>query len=161
MRSFGRLVSLLILPLIAGIVYSSLKAFFFGKTPIWTFEISLFLFGSFFMLGAGATHLEKRHVAVDVVNHYLSPKWQRVLGIFSELVVLFVALVLLYVSVPAAIRSFQMMERSTHQTPFNPYVWWYRWIIPTSCALISWQAFKDMLSLIFSRPEKSAPAENV
>ena len=160
MKSFGRLVSLLILPLIIGIVYSSLKAFFFGKTPIWTFEISLFLFGCFFMLGAGATHLEKRHVSVDVVNHYVSPKWQRILGIFSELVVLFVALVLIYVSVPNAIRSYNMQERSTHQTPFNPEIWWYRWVIPISCALISWQAFKDMLSLIFSRPEKSSQPEN-
>ncbi|MFP4035416.1 MAG: TRAP transporter small permease subunit [Desulfovermiculus sp.] len=160
MKSFGRLVSLLILPLIAGIVYSSLKAFFFGRTPIWTFEISLFLFGCFFMLGAGYTHREKKHVAVDVVNYYVSPKWQRILGIFSELVVLFVALVLIYISVPAAIRSFHMQERSTHQTPFNPYVWWYRWVIPISCALISWQAFKDMLSLILSRPDRSASAEN-
>jgi hypothetical protein len=48
-----------------------------------------------------------------------------------------------------------MRERSTHQTPFNPEVWWYRWIIPISCALISWQAFKDMLALILGRPEKN------
>jgi len=70
-------------------------------------------------------------------------------------VVLFVALTIIWVSVPGAWRSTLMRERSTHQTPFNPEVWWYRWIIPISCTLISWQAFKDMLALILGRPEKN------
>jgi len=152
MQRIGRLVSLLILPLIVIIVYSSLSSYLFKDPPIWSFELSLFLFGSFFMLGAAYCHLEKKHVAVDVLSHYLPPKWRRFQGIFSEGVVLFVALVLIYISVPAAWRSTMMVERSTHQTPFNPQVWWFRWIIPISCALISWQAFKDMLALILNRP---------
>lgn len=154
MQRIGKLVSLLILPLIVGIVYSSLKSFIFNDPPIWTFEMSLFLYGSFVMLGAGFCHLEKKHVAVDVLRSYLSPKWNRILGIFSEGIVLFVALVIIWVSVPGAWRSTLMRERSTHQTPFNPEIWWYRWIIPISCALLSWQAFKDMLALISGRPEK-------
>lgn len=159
MRKFGRLVSLLILPLIAIIVYSSTKAFLFNETPMWTFEMSIFFFGCFFMLGAGYAHKEKKHVAVDVVNHYLSPKWQRVFGIFAEVVVLFVALVILYLSVPAAIQSFAIKERSTHQTPFNPPIWWFRWVIPASCALISWQAFKDLVALVFSTPSSGSGNE--
>ncbi len=71
MQRFGKLVSLLILPLIVGIVYSSLKSYIFNETPIWTFEVSLFLYGSFFMLGSAYCHFEKKHVAVDVLSHYL------------------------------------------------------------------------------------------
>lgn len=160
MQRFGKLVSLLILPLIVGIVYSSLKSYIFNETPIWTFEVSLFLYGSFFMLGSAYCHFEKKHVAVDVLSHYLPPKWKRILGIFAEAVVLFVALTIIWVSVPGAWRSTLMRERSTHQTPFNPEVWWYRWIIPISCALISWQAFKDMLALILGRPEKTGGEAN-
>ena len=156
MRRFGGLISLLLLPLIAIIVYSSLRSYFFKDPPIWTFEMSLFLFGSFFMLGAAYCHKDKRHVAVDVINHYLPPKWRRIQGIFSEGVVLFVALVIIYISVPSAWRSTMMLERSTHQTPFNPQIWWFRWIIPISCALISWQAFRDMLALILNKPSRSA-----
>ncbi len=89
-----------------------------------------------------------------------SPKWKRILAIFAEAVVLFVALTIIWVSVPGAWRSTLMRERSTHQTPFNPEVWWYRWIIPISCALISWQAFKDMLALILGRPEKTGGEAN-
>ncbi|AER65771.1 Tripartite ATP-independent periplasmic transporter DctQ component [Thermovirga lienii DSM 17291] len=153
MDKLGKMISLLILPLIAIIVYSSLKGFFLNRTPIWTFEVSIFLFGCFFMLGAAYCHMLNNHVSVDVVNHYLPPKWRRIFGIFGEIVVLFVVLVMIYLSVPTAIRSTIMKERSTHQTPFNPQVWWYRWVIPISCALMSWQSFKNMMRLIFQRPD--------
>ncbi|WP_051434728.1 TRAP transporter small permease subunit [Desulfonatronum lacustre] len=157
MLRMGRLVSLLLLPLVGIIVYSALRSYFFRDPPIWTFEMSLFLFGCFFMLGAAYCHAEKKHVAVDVLSHYLPPKWRRIQGIFSEGVVLFVALVLLYISIPNAWRSTMMLERSTHQTPFNPQIWWFRWVIPISCALISWQAFKDMLALILNKADRRQP----
>ncbi|MBL3591983.1 MAG: TRAP transporter small permease [Synergistaceae bacterium] len=155
MERFGKMISLLLLPLVVIIVYSALKAYLLNDTPIWTFEISLFLYGLFFMLGAAYTHKEKKHVAVDVLTHYVSPRTGRILAIIAELVVFLVALAILWVSVPGAWRSFLMKERSTHQTPFNPQVWWFRWVIPISCALISWQAFRDMIALILSRPEKT------
>ena len=44
-----------------------------------------------------------------------------------------------------------MLERSTHQTPFNPHVWWYRWIIPISCLLLSYQSIRDMVGIITGR----------
>ncbi len=160
MQRFGRLVSLLILILIASILYSTLKGFFFRSTPIWNFEVSLFLFGSFFMLGAAYCHMEKKHVAVDVLTHYLPPKWQRYQAIVCELVVIAVVLTILWASVPPAWRSTLMRERSTHQTPFNPQIWWFRWIIPISCGLISWQAFRHLISLIFSRPDTPSGAES-
>ncbi len=156
MERFGKLVSLLILPLIAIIVYSALMSYFFKSPPMWTFEMSMFFFGSFFMLGAAYCHLEKKHVAVDVLSRHLPPKYQKALGIFTELVVLFVALVFIYVSVPTAWQATLIGERSVHQTPFNPPVWWFRWIIPISCALIALQAFVDILALILKKPDNTS-----
>lgn len=155
MKRLGRLISLLILPLIGIIVYSALSSYFFRNPPIWTFEMSLFLFGSFFMLGSAYCHMEKKHVAVDIINHYLPPKWCRVQGIFSEAVVLFVAVVLIYVSVPSAWHSTLIGERSILQTPFNPPVWWFRWIIPVSCFLIGIQACMDIYSHIRGKSDNS------
>jgi hypothetical protein len=43
------------------------------------------------------------------------------------------------------------------QTPFNPYVWWFRWIIPISAALLAWQAVKNMLSHLFNKPGTTEP----
>ena len=145
------MISLLILPLIVEIVYSTLKSFLLNDTPIWSFEVTIFLYGTFFMLGAAYCHMKKAHVAVEALAPYLSVKWRRRFAVFSEAVVLFVVLTLLVVSIPTAWRSTMMLERSTHQTPFNPQVWWYRWIIPISCLLLSYQSIRDMVGIITGR----------
>ncbi len=66
---------------------------------------------------------------------------------------MFVALVLIYISVPNAYRSTLMGERSILQTPFNPYVWWFRWIIPLSGVFIVWQNIVNIIAHIRSKPE--------
>ncbi len=115
--------------------------------------MSIFIFGSFFMLGAAYCHKNKGHVAVDIINHYLPPKWRKVQGIFAESVILFVALVLVYISIPNAWRSTMMGERSILQTSFNPYVWWFRWIIPIAGILIAWQTIVNIITHIRGTPE--------
>lgn len=116
MNKIGRLVSLLILPLIAIIVYSALKSYFLKAPPSWTFEVSIFIFGSFFMLGSAYCHMQRGHVAVDIINTRLPDTWRRVQGIFSETVILFVVVVVVYVSIPNAWRATLMGERSILQT---------------------------------------------
>jgi len=148
LKNLGKLISLLILPLIAQIIYGALMSYFYKAPPIWGFETTLFLYGSFFMLGSAYCHMQKKHVAMDVLIQHVGPKTARALSIFAEIAVLFVVVIMFYFSSTAAYRSIMIRERSTHQTPFNPEIWWYRCVIPISCALISWQAFKNMLSLI-------------
>lgn len=139
------------LPLIAEVVYSAVRGYVFRDTPEWSFEITIFIYGVFFMLGAGYCHRQKAHVAVEALAPYLSDKWRVRLAVFSEAVVLFVLIVMLLVSIPAAWRSTMMLERSTHQTPFDPQVWWFRWVIPISCVLFSYQSLRDMIGLITGR----------
>jgi TRAP-type C4-dicarboxylate transport system permease small subunit len=147
MKKFGRMISILMLPLIFEIIYSASKAYLLNDSPIWSFEATLFLYGAIFMLGGAYCHREKKHVAVEVLVDHVSPKHRRVLNIFAEAVVLFVALAITWASVPTAYKSTLMLERSTHQTPFNPQVWWYRWIIPISCVLLACQAIYDICGL--------------
>jgi TRAP-type C4-dicarboxylate transport system permease small subunit len=139
------------LPLIAEIIYSAIKSFVLHDTPIWSFELTIFLYGSSFMLGGAYCHREKKHVAVEIFSEHVSPKRRKYLNIFSETVVLFVAAVMTWVSIPSAYRSTMILERSTHQTPFNPQVWWYKWIIPIACALVAVQAASDAYGLIVGR----------
>jgi len=128
-------------------------SYFYRAPPIWGFEVTLFLYGCFFMLGSAYCHMQKKHVAVDALIQYVGPKAARALSIFAEMVVLLVVLVIVYYGFWAAYRSTLIGERSTHQTPFNPQIWWYRWIIPISCALIAWQALNNMWKLIRGKRE--------
>jgi TRAP-type C4-dicarboxylate transport system permease small subunit len=163
MKKFGKILSLLMLPLLVEIIYSTLKGFVLNSVPIWSFEVTLFLYGMLFMLGGAVCHMEKKHVSVEVLGNFVSASTKRVLDIVSESVVFFTAAIMLYVSIPTAYKSTLLMERSTHQTPFNPYIWWYRWVIPISCALLLYQAGKDLLALIIGKKttEKIEEAQRV
>lgn len=145
---FGKIVSLLLLPLIAQIIYSTLSGYFFRHVPIWTFEMTLFLYGLIGMLGAGYCHVNGKHVAVDTIHNYLSLRWRRYFELFAEAVVLFATIIIIYMSLPAALRSFHMWERSIHQTPWNPPIWWFRWLIPISCSLIIMASLKKVAAII-------------
>lgn len=73
-RTIGRLVSWLI-PIIALIlVFELIMRYIFNSPTIWAHEISQFLFGFTFMLGAGYTLLEKGHVNMDIFHSRFSKK---------------------------------------------------------------------------------------
>jgi len=99
------------------------------------------------MLGGGYTHLKGKHVAVDILTKYLSPGKKRLKEIVSELVVAFTSAVLIYISTGWALESIRIMERSMHQTTFDPPIWWFKCIVPVSAALLFLASLKNMLKL--------------
>jgi TRAP-type C4-dicarboxylate transport system permease small subunit len=147
MEKLGRYTSYIIVPLAFIIVVAVIMRYIFNNMPGWAFEISLFLYGIHFMLGGGYTHLKGKHVAVDILQKYLSPGKKRLMEIVSELVVAFTSAVLIYISTGWALESIRIMERSMHQTNFDPPIWWFKCIVPVSAALLFLASLKNMLKL--------------
>lgn len=144
----GRLVSYLIIPLILTIVYSILVRYFLNIVVDWAFEMSLFMFGIMVMAGGACTLKHRAHVRVDVVMYYLGPKMNRMLDIFSFILVIVVCVIITYVGTKAAWISTLRLEYSSLQTPFNPQIWWYKWFIPFSAGLLGLQAVVECLRAI-------------
>jgi len=147
--SIGRTLSYLIFPMILVIVYLVVMRYFFKNPPDWGFEISVFIYGLHMILPGGYCLLEKSHVSVDIFSARSSPGTQRMLSLFSTLVVLFVSLLLVYVSSKWAWQSTLMLQRSIHQTAFNPPIWWFKWTVPISAGLMALQAFSDLIVTFF------------
>lgn len=147
-RNVGKSISFLVLPLIAVITYSVFMRYVLSMPPDWSFEVSLFLFGSCMLLGGSYCLLEGSHVNVDVLPKRLPPLGQTIIKLISNLTVLFVGSVIFYLGTNAAIRSTKILERSIHQTNFNPPIWWFRWIIPISALLLVLQAFSELIKTI-------------
>jgi len=147
MERLGRYTSYIILPLAFIIVVAVIMRYVFNNMPGWAFEISLFLYGVHFMLGGGYTHLKGKHVAVDIIDKYLSPKNKRRMGFLSEMVVAFCSAVLVYISTDWAIQSIKIMERSMHQTTFDPPIWWFKCIVPISALLLLIASIKNIIRL--------------
>lgn len=151
----GRQSSLILLPLIIIVVYSSFMRYVFNRAPDWGFEISVFLFGIYSIISGAYVLKEDGHVRVDILPSMLGDRGNKIISIISNLLVLLVSLVLMYMGSKTAIQSTKILERSIHQSTFNPQIWWFRWMIPLAAALLAVQSIVNLLkNLKLGRIEK-------
>lgn len=141
----GRSVSYLLIPLILTVVYSVVIRYFFDSIVDWAFEVALFTYGILVMVGGAYTLKHKAHVRVDIFSYYVGHRTRCYLDLFSFLVVIVVCCALIYLGSKAAWISTLRLERSSLQTPFNPQIWWYKWIIPFSATLLGIQAIVEFI----------------
>lgn len=136
----GRYVSYLLIPLILTVVYSVVMRYYFNDIAHWAFEVSLFLYGIFVMIGGAYTLKARAHVRVDILPERLGHKWGCVLDLLSYGIIVVVCCVIVYIGSQLAWISTLQLERSVRQTPFDPQIWWYKWIIPIAAAILGLQA---------------------
>ncbi len=152
----GRYVSYLLVPLIATVVYSVVMRYYVNEIAHWAFEISLFIYGIFVMVGGAYTLKARAHVRVDILPQRLSHRWNCYLDLLSFFVIIAVCCVIIYLGSKAAWISTLQLERSSLQTPFNPQIWWFKWFIPFSALLLGLQAFAESVRTIRSLKDGGA-----
>lgn len=140
----GKLAGLLMIPLTLVIVYTVIMRRFLSSAPDWGFEVPIFIFGIMILLSGADTLRVKGHIAVDIILQYVSEKAGKLLITFGLLVVLFVSAFLVFKGVDSAIESTRIMERSSHQSSFNPQIWWFKCFIPIGGLLIWLQAWVEI-----------------
>lgn len=141
----GRLSASLVVPLILTIVYSVIVRYWLGGVVHWAFEMSIFFYGVMVMLGGAFAMLHKAHVRVDVLAQYLGPRWRFGLDLLSFAMVIAVCALVIWIGTRSAWMSTLRMERSPLQTPFDPQIWWFKWFIPLSAALIALQSLAEIV----------------
>jgi TRAP-type mannitol/chloroaromatic compound transport system permease small subunit len=90
----------------------------------------------------------KAHVNVDILPQYLPVFGQRILELLSSIVIIIVCLTLVFHGYKMAWQSTLILERSIHQSAFNPQIWWFKWVIPISAALVLLQSFGELIAAI-------------
>ncbi|MEG1544182.1 MAG: TRAP transporter small permease [Tannerellaceae bacterium] len=143
-EKIGNISSLLILPMIILIIYSTIKRYFFKDMPSWGYEIPIFIYGIHFLLGGIVCQAKNKHVNVDILPKYISKKAQRRLVAFANFLIASICIILAYYSVFWAYDSFLINEKSVHQTNFNPSVWWFKCFVPFSFFAIAIQSIANI-----------------
>lgn len=143
----GRCAAYLIIPLILTVVYSVIVRYCCNDIVDWAFEASLFMYGIMVMVGGGYALKYKAHVRVDIMVSYIGPERGRYLDLLSLAVIVLVSAVIVWLGTKTAWSSTLRLERSALQTRFDPPIWWYRWIIPFSGALVCLQAIAEAMKL--------------
>ena len=139
----GVLAAYLLVPVILTVVYSVIVRYCFNDVVHWAFEISLFLYGIFVMMGGAYALKVKSHVRVDILPGRLGHRWNCYLDLFSFISIIIVCCIIVYLGSKWAWTSTQLLERSSRQTPFDPPIWWYKWFVPFSAATLGLQAFAE------------------
>jgi len=150
----GKIASYMIIPLTLVVIYSVVLRRFFGDSPEWSFEVTIFIFGIMILLTGADTLRTKGHIIVDVVQPFIKGKASLILFTFVNLLVVITSFTLLIKGVELAIESTRIMEHSAHQTSFNPQIWLFKWFIPISALLLWLQSLVELYKVWFERGEQ-------
>tara|TARA_B100000700_G_scaffold278972_1_gene327538 strand:- start:15 stop:626 length:612 start_codon:yes stop_codon:yes gene_type:complete len=119
----GNIVCWITMPLIIGMVYEVLARKIFLAPTIWAYDISRFLYGALFMLGAGYALSKGVHIRADFLYRNFKVKTQGVVDFTLYILFYFPGLlVFLYMTTGFLQESIMRGERGM-DTTWMPYMW--------------------------------------
>jgi len=130
----GRIVSYLILGIIAITLWEIVWRYGFNRPTIWVHETSEHLFALSFLLGGGYTLSQGGHVRVDVIYNRFSPRSQAILNLSTFLFFFLFIGLLLWKGGEMAWESVSLLERS--QSPWGPYIFHIILAVPLAAGLM-------------------------
>jgi TRAP-type mannitol/chloroaromatic compound transport system permease small subunit len=122
--------------------------YLFGLGSIWATETVIYAHATLFMLAAAWTLRAGGHVRVDVFYAEASPRAKAIIDLVGSLLLLLpFAAVLVWLSVPYAVRSWAILERS-QETSGLPLVYLLKTPIPLFALLMALQGIAQAIRAI-------------
>ena len=119
----GNIVCWILMPLIFAMTYEVLARKLFHAPTIWAYDISRFLYGALFMLGAGYALSKGVHIRADFLYRNFKTKNQGAIDFWLYILFYFPGLIVfLYMTVGYVGESIQRGERGM-DTTWMPYMW--------------------------------------
>jgi TRAP-type mannitol/chloroaromatic compound transport system permease small subunit len=144
----GKVLMYITLAIVAVVVYGVVVRYFVGRADVRAMFLSVWMYGTLFVMGGAYTLLEKGHVSVDIVYTRLPSGAKRFLDLINLVIILACCGVILYVNFPIAHQSFLLREvDSSLGVVFAPPIWWFKWVPVVGVVLMGLQA----LSLFIRR----------
>lgn len=143
--AIGRAVAWLVLVVVLLQFGLVLARYAFGLGSIWLTETVIYAHATLFMLAAAWTLRAGGHVRVDVFYAEATPRTKAIIDLAGSVVLLLpFALVLVWLSVPYAARSWAILERS-QETSGLPLVFVLKTLIPLFAALMALQGLAQAI----------------
>jgi len=141
----GRIVALLILPLVAGLTYEVIARYVFHAPTAWAYDTTYMLYGSHFMLGAAYTLLKGGHIRTDIFYQNWSPRRQGLIDATLYLLFFFPGMLFfLWMGWQEALHSWQILERA-ETTAWRPPLYPLKTVIPIAVLLVLIQGVSEFL----------------
>ena len=119
----GNVVCWITIPLILAMVYEVLARKLFTAPTMWAYDMSRFMYGALFMLGAGYALSKGVHIRADFLYRNFKTKTQGKIDFWLYLLFYFPGLIIfLYMTIGYVGESIQRGERGM-DTTWMPYMW--------------------------------------
>lgn len=132
--------------LIVGVIatcYEVFARYVLSKPTIWSGELVQILFGSIFLLCAADNIRTKSHVAIDIVQSFLSRTVNRILAVAVSLVLCIYTGIFLKVVWKRATDSISILE--TSNTPWDPPIWPLSLLLLVALASMFFQSLNQLI----------------
>jgi TRAP-type mannitol/chloroaromatic compound transport system permease small subunit len=152
----GRITSLLILATVGVIIFEVVARRGFDAPTEWSFELSVFLFCGYILLGGGYTLLYGEHVNTDVIYRRFSLRTRAIVDLVTAVLFFLFCSVLLWEGGRLAWGATEMGRHS--QTPWGPPLYPVLWVIPLGAGLLLVQGLakfiRDLLTAVTGQKEE-------
>jgi TRAP-type mannitol/chloroaromatic compound transport system permease small subunit len=124
-------------------VWEIVMRYFLNSPSHWAYEISLFIFGAYIVLGGAYTYLTGGHINVDIFWGKLSPRGRAITDVFTSVFAFLYLGVLFWVSLEITINSWQIGE--TTMSHWKPIYYPLRTTLPVGCFLFLMQVVAQLI----------------
>jgi len=139
----GKIISFIVLVIFLVILTEVMLRYVFNAPTVWGNELSQMLFGAYIVLSGGYVLLYRQHVNVDLLYSRFSVKGKAIVDIFTFILFIIFAGMLLYYSSSMAWESLTTLEHS--QSAWNPPVYPVKLMIPLGSLLLLLQGIAKLI----------------
>ena len=156
----GNVVCWILMPLIFAMTYEVLARKLFHAPTIWAYDISRFLYGALFMLGAGYALSKGVHIRADFLYRNFKTKNQGTIDFWLYILFYFPGLIVfLYMTIGYVGESIQRGERGM-DTTWMPYMWPIKTCLLVGIVFLLLQGISELLKSYWAATRGKWPGED-
>ena len=155
----GNIVCWITVPLILAMTYEVLARKLFLAPTYWAYDMSRFLYGALFMLGAGYALSKGVHIRADFLYRNFKTKTQGLIDFWLYLLFYFPGLIVfLYMTMGFVEESIRRGERGM-DTTWMPYMWPIKTCLLLGIIFLLIQGFSELLKSYWAAKKGEWPGE--
>ena len=159
-RRIGNVVCWITMPLMIAMVYEVLARKLFLAPTMWAYDMSRFLYGALFMLGAGYALSRGVHIRADFLYRNFKVRTQGLIDFWLYLLFYFPGLIVfLYMTIGYVGESIQRGERGM-DTTWMPYMWPIKTCLLVGIVFLLIQGISELLKSYWAATRGKWPGED-
>ena len=158
-KNIGNIVCWILMPLILAMTYEVIARKLFLAPTIWAYDMSRFLYGALFMLGAGYALSKGVHIRADFLYRNFKVKTQGTVDFWLYLLFYFPGLIVFcYMTVGFVQESIMRSERGM-DTTWMPYMWPIKTCLLIGIIFLLIQGISELLKSYYAATKGRWPGE--